>query len=141
MFSVLRSSLRLQRRDFYHSWFLSLMVYLDWDFKIFLLGKPHHCGRIFKVSEFPHFFVDFLNYLTGSTANNRYNMIQQGHVTQEIFSVWLNRDPASKTGGQIIFGGLDWRHFRGDHSYFPVTQTGYWQVWFLTRILEKWFFE
>lgn len=55
-------------------------------------------------------------------------MVQQGQVTQQIFSVWFNRDPTSPLGGEIVFGGLDWRHFRGEHSYFPVTQLGYWQV-------------
>lgn len=127
--------MRLQRRDFYHSWFLSLMVYLGWDSKIFLLGKPHPCGRVllFEISNLlvPLFLCWFSRLLHWEHRKNRYNMIQQGHVTQQIFSVWLNRDPASNTGGEIVFGGLDWRHFRGDHTYFPVTQKGYWQVWFL----------
>ncbi|KAK4745578.1 hypothetical protein SAY87_011890 [Trapa incisa] len=56
------------------------------------------------------------------------NMIQQGHVTQKIFSVWLNRDTTTNTGGEIVFGGLDWRHFRGEHSYFPLTKIGHWQI-------------
>lgn len=55
-------------------------------------------------------------------------MVQQGHVPQQIFSVWFNRDPTSTCGGEIVFGGLDWRHFRGEHFYVPVTELGYWQV-------------
>ncbi|XVE80681.1 hypothetical protein DITRI_Ditri15bG0000100 [Diplodiscus trichospermus] len=56
------------------------------------------------------------------------NMVQQGHVSQKLFSLWLNRDLTSKLGGEIVFGGLDWRHFTGDHTYVPVTKSGYWQI-------------
>lgn len=55
-------------------------------------------------------------------------MVQQGYMSQEIFSLWLNRDPTSEMGGEIVFGGLDWRRFRGDHTYVPVIERGYWQV-------------
>lgn len=55
-------------------------------------------------------------------------MIQQGHVSQQLFSFWFNRDPDSKVGGEIVFGGFDWKHFRGDHTYVPITKKGYWQV-------------
>lgn len=55
-------------------------------------------------------------------------MVQQGLVSKQIFSFWLNRDPNSKVGGEIIFGGVDWTHVRGEHTYVPVTEYGYWQV-------------
>ncbi|KAL5852919.1 hypothetical protein ACOSQ3_008037 [Xanthoceras sorbifolium] len=57
-----------------------------------------------------------------------YNMVQQGHLSQKLFSFWLNRDPNAKVGGEVVFGGFDWRHFRGDHTYVPVTKKGYWQI-------------
>lgn len=57
-----------------------------------------------------------------------YNMAEQGHVSQKVFSLWLNRNPSSELGGEIVFGGLDWRHFKGDHTYVPVTGRGYWQI-------------
>ncbi|KAK6913599.1 Peptidase family A1 domain [Dillenia turbinata] len=57
-----------------------------------------------------------------------YNMEQQGLLNQQIFSFWLNRNPESKEGGEIVFGGVDWRHFKGDHTYVPVIQTGYWEI-------------
>ncbi|XP_059636682.1 aspartic proteinase A2-like isoform X2 [Cornus florida] len=57
-----------------------------------------------------------------------YNMVQQGLVSRKLFSFWLNRDPKSKVGGEIVFGGIDWRHFRGDHTYVPLTRNGYWQI-------------
>ncbi|PNT13988.1 hypothetical protein POPTR_010G003400v4 [Populus trichocarpa] len=57
-----------------------------------------------------------------------YNMAEQGHVSQKVFSLWLNRNPSSELGGEVVFGGLDWRHFKGDHTYVPVTGRGYWQI-------------
>lgn len=56
------------------------------------------------------------------------NMVQQGLVHQQVFSLWLNRDPKSVVGGEIVFGGLDWRHFMSDHTYVSVTRKGYWQI-------------
>lgn len=55
-------------------------------------------------------------------------MLQQEHMDQKIFSIWLNRESSLGVGGEIVFGGLDWRHFTGDHIYVPVTKRGYWQV-------------
>lgn len=72
--------------------------------------------------------LGFEDIAVGGATPLWYNMVEQGHVAQQIFSVWLNRDPTSTVGGEIVFGGLDWRHFRGEHSYFPVTQLGYWQI-------------
>ncbi|XP_041028254.1 aspartic proteinase-like isoform X2 [Juglans microcarpa x Juglans regia] len=57
-----------------------------------------------------------------------YNMFEQHHISQKMFSFWLNRDPTSRLGGEVVFGGLDWRHFRGDHTYVPLTRNDYWQI-------------
>ncbi|KAJ4849191.1 hypothetical protein Tsubulata_050830 [Turnera subulata] len=73
--------------------------------------------------------LGFQDLAVGRTTPVWYNMVQQGHVSQQIFSLWLNRDPTSGMGGEIVFGGLDWRHFRGDHTYVPITKIGYWQVY------------
>ncbi|KAL8166318.1 hypothetical protein V2J09_007817 [Rumex salicifolius] len=56
-----------------------------------------------------------------------FNMKQQGLVKDYVFSFWLNRDPASSIGGEVVFGGVDPNHFHGKHTYVPVTKTGYWQ--------------
>lgn len=55
-------------------------------------------------------------------------MVLQGLVPQQIFSFWLDTDPKSEMGGEIVFGGVDWTHFKGHHTYVPITQSGYWQV-------------
>ncbi|KAG2726660.1 hypothetical protein I3760_01G124300 [Carya illinoinensis] len=57
-----------------------------------------------------------------------YNMFEQHRISQKMFSFWLNRDPTSRLGGEVVFGGLDWRHFRGDHTYVPLTRNDYWQI-------------
>ncbi|XP_021686286.2 aspartic proteinase isoform X3 [Hevea brasiliensis] len=72
--------------------------------------------------------LGFQDIAVGQAAPLWFNMVQQGHVSQKIFSLWLNRDPTAGLGGEIVFGGLDWRHFRGDHTYVPVTERGYWQI-------------
>ena len=55
-------------------------------------------------------------------------MVEQALVRDSVFSFWLNRDPEAKQGGEIVFGGVDQRHFTGQHTFVPVTQKGYWQV-------------
>lgn len=56
-----------------------------------------------------------------------YNMVNQGLVKEPVFSFWLNRNVKEEEGGEIVFGGVDADHFKGEHTYVPVTQKGYWQ--------------
>ncbi|KAJ8547350.1 hypothetical protein K7X08_010936 [Anisodus acutangulus] len=57
-----------------------------------------------------------------------HNMLLQKIVSKSIFSFWLNRDPTSRIAGEILFGGMDWTHFRGQHTYVPVAKSGYWEI-------------
>ncbi|XP_071705795.1 aspartic proteinase A1-like [Rutidosis leptorrhynchoides] len=54
------------------------------------------------------------------------NMMNQHLVKDHIFSFWLNRK-GGEEGGEIVFGGIDPNHYKGTHTYIPVTQKGYWQ--------------
>ncbi|KAI3765230.1 hypothetical protein L2E82_15258 [Cichorium intybus] len=55
------------------------------------------------------------------------NMINQHLVKEHIFSFWLNQKGDEGQGGEIIFGGVNPNHYKGTHTYVPVTQKGYWQ--------------
>lgn len=55
-----------------------------------------------------------------------YNMLTQGLIKDPVFSFWMNRK-AEGEGGELVFGGSDPKHFKGEHTYVPVTQKGYWQ--------------
>ncbi|XP_028779491.1 aspartic proteinase isoform X2 [Neltuma alba] len=57
-----------------------------------------------------------------------YNMMDQDLVSEKVFSFWLNVDPEAEEGGEIVFGGVDPNHFKGKHTYVPITRKGYWQI-------------
>lgn len=54
-------------------------------------------------------------------------LVEQGAVAEPVFSFWLNRDPRSKDGGELVLGGVDPSHFTGEHLWAPVTRKAYWQ--------------
>uniref|UniRef100_A0A0C9S9Q7 TSA: Wollemia nobilis Ref_Wollemi_Transcript_7033_2031 transcribed RNA sequence n=1 Tax=Wollemia nobilis TaxID=56998 RepID=A0A0C9S9Q7_9CONI len=56
-----------------------------------------------------------------------YNVVDQGLVQEPVFSFWMNRNVDEEEGGEIVFGGVDPNHFKGNHTYVPVTRKGYWQ--------------
>ena len=55
-------------------------------------------------------------------------MVDQGLIKEPVFSFWFNRKPEEEEGGEIVFGGVDPAHYKGKHTYVPVTRKGYWQV-------------
>jgi phytepsin len=71
--------------------------------------------------------LGFQEISVGDAVPVWYNMVDQGLVDEEVFSFWLSRDPEAEVGGEIVFGGVDPKHFKGNHSYVPVTKKGYWQ--------------
>ncbi|XP_071993524.1 cathepsin E [Engystomops pustulosus] len=56
------------------------------------------------------------------------NMIAQNVVELPLFGVYMNRDPNSQEGGELVFGGFDTSRFSGQLNWVPVTVQGYWQI-------------
>ncbi|KAI7745969.1 hypothetical protein M8C21_020569 [Ambrosia artemisiifolia] len=55
------------------------------------------------------------------------NMVNQNLVRKRMFSFWLNRNVDTDEGGEVVFGGVDPNHYKGVHTYVPLTGKGYWQ--------------
>ncbi|KOM50653.1 hypothetical protein LR48_Vigan08g148000 [Vigna angularis] len=58
--------------------------------------------------------------------DHRYKMVEQNLISEKVFSFLLNGYPNAKKGGEMVFGGVNLKHFKGDHTYIPVTKKGYW---------------
>lgn len=71
--------------------------------------------------------LGFQEISVGNAVPLWYNMVNQGLVKDQVFSFWFNRNADEEEGGEIVFGGVDPDHFKGEHTYVPVTQKGYWQ--------------
>lgn len=61
------------------------------------------------------------------------NLEKKNLISQRIFSIWLTSRKGAgnevQNAGQIIFGGLDKRHFRDEHVYVPVlSRKGFWNI-------------
>ena len=48
-------------------------------------------------------------------------MINQGLVKEHVFSFCLNRNANEKEEGEIIFDGINPNHYKGEHTYIPIT--------------------
>ncbi|TYJ20939.1 hypothetical protein E1A91_A08G031100v1 [Gossypium mustelinum] len=71
--------------------------------------------------------LGFKEISVGNAVPVWYNMVNQGLVNEPVFSFWLNRNPEDDVGGEVVFGGMDPKHYKGEHTYVPVKQKGYWQ--------------
>ncbi|CAL8304557.1 unnamed protein product [Lota lota] len=54
------------------------------------------------------------------------NMMKQGLVTQDMFSVYLSKNSAQ--GSVVTFGGVDPNHYYGSISWIPLSNELYWQI-------------
>ncbi|MCQ7632691.1 pepsin-like aspartyl protease, partial [Salmonella enterica] len=56
------------------------------------------------------------------------NLMEQKLVEKNIFSFYLNNDPSSQPGGELMLGGIDSKYYTGELQYVNVTRKAYWQV-------------
>ncbi|KPP58069.1 hypothetical protein Z043_124143 [Scleropages formosus] len=49
-------------------------------------------------------------------------------LPQNVFSFYINRDPKSHVGGELILGGTDKQYYQGELHYVNVTRKAYWQI-------------
>ncbi|GLI71025.1 hypothetical protein VaNZ11_016142 [Volvox africanus] len=54
-------------------------------------------------------------------------LVDMGVLDAPLFSFWLNRNPKAAAGGELVLGGVDPAHYKGEHTWVDVTQLGYWQ--------------
>ncbi|PKA62016.1 Aspartic proteinase oryzasin-1 [Apostasia shenzhenica] len=71
--------------------------------------------------------LGFQEISVGDVVPIWYNMLDQGLVKIPVFSFWFNRNSEDSDGGELVFGGSDPNHYKGEHTYVPVTRKGYWQ--------------
>jgi len=56
------------------------------------------------------------------------SIMEQKKVDQNIFSFYLNRNPDSEPGGELLLGGTDPKYYTGDFNYINVSRQAYWQI-------------
>ncbi|KAJ8370257.1 hypothetical protein SKAU_G00102850 [Synaphobranchus kaupii] len=54
------------------------------------------------------------------------NMMNQGLVTQDLFSVYLSSN--EQAGSEVVFGGMDPNHYTGNINWIPLSSKTYWQI-------------
>ncbi|MGH0160380.1 UNVERIFIED_CONTAM: hypothetical protein FKN15_039304 [Acipenser sinensis] len=54
------------------------------------------------------------------------NMMNQGLVSQDLFSFYLSRD--GQAGSVVTFGGIDPSYYTGQINWVPVTSQTYWEI-------------
>uniref|UniRef100_A0A8C9TDI7 Cathepsin D n=1 Tax=Scleropages formosus TaxID=113540 RepID=A0A8C9TDI7_SCLFO len=56
------------------------------------------------------------------------NIMSQKKVEKKVFSFYLNRNPNTQPGGELLLGGTDPKYYTGDFHYMNITRQAYWQI-------------
>lgn len=82
-------------------------------------SRPHH--HPFVIQGFPEIAV-------GKVDPPFQNLLKAHPDLDPVFSFWLNRDAEDPDrGGELVLGGVDPAHYKGKHTWAPVTRRGFWQ--------------
>ncbi|XP_059072991.1 aspartic proteinase A1 isoform X2 [Cryptomeria japonica] len=88
----------------------------------------HEPGLTFLLSKFDGILgLGFKEIAVDDVVPVWYNMVNQSLVQEPVFSFWMNRNADEEEGGEIVFGGINSKRFKGKHTFVPVTKQGYWQ--------------
>ncbi|XP_070410862.1 cathepsin D isoform X2 [Nothobranchius furzeri] len=55
-------------------------------------------------------------------------MMRQKKVEKNVFSFYLNRNPDTQPGGELLLGGTDPKYYTGDFHYVNISRQAYWQI-------------
>ncbi|KAF5897545.1 cathepsin D [Clarias magur] len=55
-------------------------------------------------------------------------IMSQKKVEKNVFSFYLNRNPDTQPGGELLLGGTDPKFYTGDFHYVNITRQAYWQI-------------
>ncbi|XP_047330219.1 aspartic proteinase A1-like [Impatiens glandulifera] len=84
-------------------------------------------GSVFEFTKFDGVLGLGLHEISpGGSVPVWYNMMNQGLIRNQSFSFWLNSKTTGEEGGELVFGGTDTRHYKGEHTYVPVTHKSSW---------------
>ncbi|XP_069879881.1 gastricsin [Dipodomys merriami] len=64
----------------------------------------------------------------GGATTALQGMLQEGALSNALFSVYLGSKEGSEDGGVIVFGGVDESLYTGEIFWAPVTRELYWQI-------------
>ncbi|XP_027716201.1 LOW QUALITY PROTEIN: gastricsin-like [Vombatus ursinus] len=97
------------------------------------------CNQEFGLSENepirPFYCSDFDGILgmaypamaVGSSPTVMQGILQQGQLSEPIFSFYFSGQPTQQYAGELILGGVDPQLYSGQNTWTPVTQEVYWQ--------------
>ncbi|ORY05886.1 endopeptidase [Basidiobolus meristosporus CBS 931.73] len=57
-----------------------------------------------------------------------YHMVNRKLIDKPVFSFWLNDAENGEEGGELVLGGTNPKHYKGDIHWSPVTRKGYWEI-------------
>ena len=69
--------------------------------------------------------LGFPNIAIAGAVPPVYNAIQQKLLQDSVFSFWLNRNVGGNRGGELVLGGVDNTHFKGEHTWYAACPSAY----------------
>jgi phytepsin len=63
--------------------------------------------------------LGFQEISVGKAVPVWYNMVKEGLVKEPVFSFWFNRNADDGEGGELVFGGTDPNHYKGNTLMSP----------------------